>query len=281
MAYYCPDNLSDALKIATDMSVTLLAGGTDLYPATDRPALGGDVLDITRIEALKGIARTPQGWRIGAATCWSDLVGADLPAGFHALQQAARQIGSVQIQNAGTLGGNICNASPAADGVPPLLAMGAEVELASMGGTRRLALDAFIRGVRKTALASGEIVVALHIPTSGAAGLSRFAKLGARASLVISIVMVAVRVELDGGVIRKAAVAVGACSPVARRLAGFEAALVGATLCDASNLRDPLRAALRAELDPIGDIRGSADYRRDAAEVLILSALSDLTEAPA
>ena len=108
----------------------ILAGGTDFYPALGAKPLRENVLDINGLAELRGIAETPAHIVIGARTTWTDIVRAPLPPAFDALKQAAREVGSVQIQNAGTVAGNICNASPAADGVPALLVLDAEVELA-------------------------------------------------------------------------------------------------------------------------------------------------------
>ena len=130
-AYYRPEELSEACALLADGPLAILAGGTDLYPATGAPQLSGDVLDVTGIAELCGIARERQGWRIGAAVTWSELIRTELPPAFDALKFAAREVGSEQIQNAGTVAGNICNASPAADGVPALMILDAEVELAS------------------------------------------------------------------------------------------------------------------------------------------------------
>jgi CO/xanthine dehydrogenase FAD-binding subunit len=124
----------------------------------------------------------------------------------------------VQIQNSGTVAGNLCNASPAADGVPPLLALDASVELASVAGTRRLKLDDFILGPRRTARRADELLAAILIPKPRAAAHSHFLKLGARRYLVISIAMVAAAIESERGKITTARVAVGACGPVAQRL---------------------------------------------------------------
>ena len=166
--------------------------------------------------------------RIGAATTWTDIVKAPLPAAFDALKQAAREVGSIQIQNRGTIGGNLCNASPAADGVPPLLALDATVELASARGRRLMPLSSFITGYRATALAQGEILSAVFVPSRSPQARSAFVKLGARRYLVISILMAAALVERDGdGRISRVAIAVGAASPVARRLPELEAALAG------------------------------------------------------
>src|SRR5205814_5941824 len=128
----------------------ILAGGTDFYPALGERLPQGDVIDITALREIRGISVEPTYFRIGGLTTWTEIVRTPLPRCFDALKAAAREIGSVQIQNRGTVAGNLCNASPAADGVPPLLALDAEVELASAAGKRRLALAEFITGNRKT-----------------------------------------------------------------------------------------------------------------------------------
>ncbi len=276
MGYDRPSDLDRALEALARGGGAVLAGGTDLYPATDRPALAGDIIDITGVAALRGVARTDEGWRIGAATSWSELIAAELPPAFEALKQAARELGSVQIQNAGTVGGNICNASPAADGVPPLLVLDAEVELRSVRGLRRMKLTAFIRGVRRTALAADELMTAILVPVTAGAGRSRFLKLGARKYLVISIAMVAARIEAEGGVVTGAALAVGACSAVATRLPGIEALLVGRPLDEAAGAIDD--AAVAALLSPIDDLRADAAYRTRAAAELLRRAVAGAVE---
>src|SRR4249920_3004504 len=154
-AYLRPHCLAEALTALARPHV-VLAGGTDFYPARVGRAIGEDVLDIGGIAILRGISADAEGWRLGATTTWSELIETALPPLFDGLKQAAREVGGRQIQNAGTLAGNLCNASPAADGVPPLLALGAEVELAGRAGTRRLPLASFITGNRRTALRPGE-----------------------------------------------------------------------------------------------------------------------------
>ncbi len=141
-----------------------LCGGTDVYPAHAGKPLNRPVVDLSGIAALKGITETAEGFRFGAATTWSMIVRAELPPAFDALKQAAREVGSIQIQNRGSIGGNLCNASPAADGVPPLLALDAQVEIAAAEGRRVLALSDFITGYRSTALRAGEIVAAVIVP---------------------------------------------------------------------------------------------------------------------
>jgi len=273
--YHRPTTLQEALGLLAGPGLAIVAGCTDLFPATGARGLTGPVLDITAIAALRGIGEEGDHIRLGATTTWADILHADLPPGFDMLKQAAREVGSVQIQTAGTLAGNICNASPAADGVPCLLALGAEVEIAALGATRRVPLGDFITGVRQTSLRPGEMVTAVLIPRAQTGGQSRFLKLGARAYLVISIAMVAARFEIETGHIRSAALAVGACSAVAQRLPRQEAALIGAR-ADATLIERIEAALITPDLSPIDDIRADATYRAEAAVELIRRAVVDL-----
>lgn len=284
-AYRRPTRLTEALALLAEAPVPplLLAGGTDIYPAraaaeawmrpADRP-----LLDLSALPELAGIEDRGDHHRIGARVTWAALRDADLPPAFDALRQAAAQVGGAQVQNRGTLVGNLCNASPAADGVPPLLALDAEIELLSLGAVRRLALGEFLLGNRRTALAPEEIATAVIVPKASPNAVARFEKLGARAYLVISIAMVATVVEAAAGRIARARIAIGACSAVAQRLPGLEAALVGQPLAAAAGVPEP---AHLAGLSPIDDVRATAAYRRQAALVLLRRALSPLAEARA
>ncbi|HHB81704.1 MAG TPA: hypothetical protein ENK83_08200, partial [Aliiroseovarius sp.] len=197
VAYFTPDNLHDALT-ALEGGARAVAGGTDLYPALAGAAPREDLVDLSRIAELEGVTQQGAGWRIGATTSWNTIAHAALPRAFTCLQQAAREVGAIQIQQAGTIGGNLVNASPAADGVPPLLLLDAEVELRGLGGARRLKLAQFLRGPGQTALERGELITAVYLPAPPDAR-SAFVKLGSRAYLVISFVMAAALVELEGG----------------------------------------------------------------------------------
>jgi CO/xanthine dehydrogenase FAD-binding subunit len=274
-SYIRPANLDEALEALGAQHPVVLAGGTDFYPARVGRPLADDVLDITGLDALKGIVSDGAGWRIGALATWSELIRTPLPACFDGLKQAAREVGGVQIQNAGTLCGNVCNASPAADGVPNLLALDAAVELASARGVRRIPLGDFIVGNRKTVRRPDELVTALVVPAPRHPARSTFLKLGARRYLVISIVMVAALIEsAEDGNVGAARVAVGACSAVAQRLPLLEAALAGKPIDD--RLGGVVGPEHLAPLRPIDDMRGPATYRRDAALTLVRRALSEL-----
>jgi CO/xanthine dehydrogenase FAD-binding subunit len=279
MSYLRPRTVEEAVEMLAEPAC-ILAGGTDVFPAlVDRPA-PARIVDLSRLDALAGITLEPGLVRIGARVTWSALVRAPLPPCFSMLKAAAREVGSVQIQNAATIAGNLVNASPAADGVPPLLALDAFVEIAGPAGRRRVPLSAFITGYRRTALAPGELVTAVLVPRTIEDGRSAFLKLGARRYLVISIAMVAAVVRLEAGHVAEARVAVGACSAVAQRLTGLEDALAGADLA-AAPLSSRVTADHLAGLDPIDDVRASAAYRREAALELVRRALDACTVDPA
>jgi CO/xanthine dehydrogenase FAD-binding subunit len=276
--YLRPTEIEEAVAALAARPLTILAGGTDFYPARVGKPLSEDILDVTALAALRGISEDERSFRIGAALRWSELVAAELPPWFACLTLAAREIGGKQIQNAGTLAGNICNASPAADGVPGLLALEAEIEIASMKGRRSLPLANFILGNRRTALAGDELVTAIVIPRPRRAACSTFLKLGARKYLVISIVMVAALLEtLPDGTIAGARIAVGACSAVARRLAALEHDLLGRKLTP--GIGGLVAAAHLGDLAPIDDVRAAAAYRSDAALALVARSLEDLAAA--
>ncbi len=270
--YARPGTVEEALDLLGDGVWRILAGGTDFYPSLgDRP-VRGNILDICALPALRGIGETDADFVFGAATRWTDIARHDLPPAFDALRQAAREVGSIQIQNAGTIGGNLCNASPAADGVPALMVLDATVEVRSRESTRRLGLSDFVLGNRRTALRPGEMVTAVTVPKRAARGGSAFVKLGARRYLVISIAMAAARIEVGpDGTIANAAVAVGACSAVAQRLGFLEDALVGRPVD--GDLGEAVHASDLAALTPIDDVRGSAAYRRDAALEIVRRAV--------
>ncbi len=272
--YARPIRLTEALRILARAPRTVLAGGTDFYPSRVAQALPAEVLDITALRELRGISAKRDHWRIGAATTWSEVIEAKLPPLFDGLKLAAREVGGEQIQNAGTVAGNLCNASPAADGVPALLALDASVELSSAKGVRLVPLHEFILGPRKTALRQGELATAVLVPKPKTPAASHFLKLGARKYLVISIAMASAVIEHRSGKVVNARVAVGSCSPVARRLPALEAELKGKRF-DAS-LADWVNPAQFAVLEPIADVRSSAEYRKLAALELVRRLLREM-----
>src|SRR5271165_2588922 len=269
-----PTSLTEALGALADQRWTVIAGGTDHFPARLGAAREEDVLDITALAGLRRIETRPAGLFIPCAATWTDLIEADLPPAFDGLRAAARQVGGVQIQNRATLVGNLCNASPAADGVPNLLALGARVILQSVGGRRDLSICDFVRGNRRTARRKDELVLGIVVPTPSPSARGCFLKLGARRYLVISIVSVAAVLDVAGdGTVRDARIAVGACTAAPVRLPMLETALVGQLPSP-----DRVQAEHLAPLAPIDDVRASAEYRLLAAQALIGRALAGLAE---
>jgi CO/xanthine dehydrogenase FAD-binding subunit len=271
--YERPPALSEALELLDARTYTLLAGGTDFYPARVGRAIPEDILDLSRIEALRGITEEIDYWRLGSLTTWTDLIEANLPPLFDGYKQAAREVGGIQIQNCGTLAGNLCNASPAADGTPNLLALDAVVELRSARNLRRVPVAQFVLGNRQTARDNDEIVTAILVPKPARPARSRFLKLGARKYLVISIAMVAAMIEEQDGYVTNARVAVGSCSAAARRLTALESSLKGLSRTELANA---VRASHVDVLSPITDVRGTAEYRQDSALELVRRTLAEL-----
>ena len=268
--YLVPADAAEAAAMKA-AGALVLAGGTDVYPAHVGRSFAGPVADITGLADLKGLEVTDRSYRFGALTRWAEIAAADLPPRFDGLRAAAREIGGIQVQNAGTIAGNLCTASPAADGVPNLLALDASVELASPTGRRVLAVEDFLTGYRSTELGDDEIVTAVEVPRTDEDARASFVKLGLRRYLVISVVMVAAIVALDDEArVRDARLAVGACSPVARRLRTLEADLRGHRADELSFIVTPEHLA---DLTPIDDVRATAAYRLRAAVTLVRRAL--------
>jgi CO/xanthine dehydrogenase FAD-binding subunit len=275
-SYIKPRTLNEATALLAAGGAQILSGGTDFYPNLGDRVVHGPVVDVSGLGELRGVWSEAGYFRIGGLTTWSEIVRTPLPRCFDALKSAAREVGGVQIQNRGTVAGNLCNASPAADGVPPLLALDAEVELVSKMGVRMLPLADFIVGNRKTQRKADELLTAVLIRRALEDAASTFVKLGARRYLVISISMVAVVVLVRDRRILEARVAVGSCSAVARRLRALEDDLVGASVRD--GLGGVVRPEHLAPLSPIDDVRATAEYRMDAALQLVQRALNSCVE---
>lgn len=273
--YLRPTSLEEALGALAARPWTMLAGGTDIYPASVGRPISDDVLDVTALPKLRAINVADGVVRIPALATWTDIVQAHLPPAFDGLTAAARSIGGVQIQNRGTLAGNLCNASPAADGLPNLMALDARVELASTAGRREMPVGEFVIGNRRTARRPDELVTGILVPAPSVSARSIFLKLGSRKYLVISIASVAAVLDVGGdGRVAAARIVVGACSEVPMRIEPAERRLV-------SELASPSLASViePGDLDalaPIDDVRGTAAYRRDAALTLVRRAVSEL-----
>lgn len=276
----CPTSLAEALAILAARAgepggVTPLAGATDLYV----PFAAGH-LPATAFVSLHAVAEfaAPATWdgdtyRMGALTTYADCrrdprVAARLPL----LVAAARELGALQIQNRGTWAGNIANASPAADGVPALLAYDATVTLASVRGRRDVALVDYFTGYKKSLRAADELIVEIAVPVPEAGARQYFRKVGTRRLQAISKVVAAGVLTLDGGVVRSARLALGSVAPVTLRARHVEAAVTGRAL-DARTA-DAAAAALREDIAPIDDVRSTRDYRLRIAEGLVRAFLA-------
>lgn len=272
--YYRPENINDAITTLSKGELTIAAGCTDLFPKTQEDSLGRNILDISAIKSLKSITIEKEFRRIGSGVTWTDLENEELPNCYEMLKECSLQVGSRQIQNLGTIGGNLCNASPAADGVPCLLSLDASVELISTNGKRILKLDDFIKGSRNTELKKNEILSAILIPQKTERGHSSFVKLGARKYLVISIAMVACKINLDGDIISDIAISIGSCSAVARRLGELENTLIGKNV-NSDLTQDIYNFDYKNHISPINDIRGTDAYRLEVAKVLVKNSIID------
>lgn len=288
-AYFRPALLDEALAILAPgkapPGLSVVAGGTDHYRVRHAPAMTARppapaLLDITAIAGLAGIGSLPDHWRIGATTRWSTIVQDEsLPPLFDGLRMAGRRIGGVQVRNAGTLAGNLCSAAPHGDGIPVLLAMDARLELRDRDGVTTMRLADFILDERRTALRPGQLVTAILVPRpEAAAAVSGFARLAARHAQAEAIVNACAVLHLEGDVIARAGIAVGACAPVARRLDMLEARLRGCPL--APGLGGLVQEGDLRECAPVEDLRGGAAYRREAVLVLLRRILESLSGRP-
>lgn len=269
MNYLKADTLADAVRLQQETGYAFLAGGTDVYPALEHGWRPKGLLDISRLPELSGGIREQGGcWVIPALATWTDVLRAKLPPQFDGLRAAAIEVGGRQIQNQGTVAGNICNASPAADGVTALMALDARVVVAGPAGEREVPLHDFVLGNRETARSAHELVTQVKVPALAGRHASVFSKHGSRKYLVISLVMTSALIEVDAqGRIVHCGVAVGACAARSLRLGAVETRLTGMALAEAASFA--LADAELAVLSPIDDVRASAAFRRRLARELV------------
>ncbi len=279
--YERPESLDEATQLlAARQDASALSGGTDLAVAIRHgKADPGVVVDLKGIpELAASITRVDGGFRITANTSMTDLesdprVVHELPG----LVEAAEVVGSVQIRNRATLAGNLCNASPAADTPPVLMALGASVDLIGPDGERSVTIDDFLVGYRQTILAPGELIKAVTIPGRPGASSSSFLKLGVRRAMEISIVCVGAMIELDeAGMIAAAGVGLGSVAPTTVRAHSCEPLLVGAEPSD--DLFVAAAQAAAADCTPIDDLRATGEYRQSMVPILVRRALATATE---
>ena len=276
--YHRPKRLREALEIlgGFKQKCRIVAGGTDLLPGLRQGKMTlfepVHVVDISSIPGLKGIARKGEWIQIGAATSLTEVtqspvVRESLPM----LVESAGQVGSLQIRNQGTLGGNLCNASPAADTAISLLALDARVCLRSLDRERIVCLDEFFVSPGKTVLKPGEILTKIQVPVSRSTQSSRFVKLGRRNAFTLSIISVATVMRAEDGTFQYVRISLGAVAPTPVRAKKAEEFLIGKRV-DESVIDEGARIAA-GEVSPISDVRASAGYRIDMAHVLTKRAL--------
>lgn len=271
-----PTTLAEALVArAAYPEATPLAGGTDLMVAIELgSAAPSKVINLWPLAELKGIAEVAGYLKIGALATYTDLIrSAEAQAYAPSLVEAARTVGAVQIQNRGTLGGNIAGASPAGDTMPVLLSLDAEVEVVSKArGPRRIPMDELYVGYRKMSMDPDELLTAIWLPQRHAGDRTHFRKVGTRLAQAISKVMLGGRVRLDeAGAVTEARVAFGSVAATPVRCPSVEAALVG-------KAPDPAAAdALAHDISPIDDVRSTADYRMAVATRVLRAWLSSLS----
>ena len=263
-AVQVPVTLDDALGILTTEPGLWqpLAGGTDLMVLFNGGRLnGGRFLDLSRLEALRGITEDETSLYFGALTTFSEMLGSSaVHRHFPNLVKSGRATGALAIQNRGTLGGNIANASPAADTPPALLAYGAELELVSVRGRRTVPYEAFHRGYKQMDLAQDELVAGIRVTKPKGLGFHFYRKVGTRQAQAISKLCMAAYARVEEGRIAEFRTGLGSVAPAPQRACHAEAVLLG---CAVAEL--PVKAAreaLMADISPIDDIRSTAKYRR-------------------
>lgn len=267
-AYVRPRDLEEALAArAAHPDWMVLAGGTDLMVNANHAQVPAGILDLWRFAPMCFVRVADDAIAIGAGTTWLEVDRHPaIRARMAPLAAAAREIGALQIQARATVGGNIGTSSPVGDSLPVLLALDAELEVASVRGSRRAPYRDWCTGYRTTGLAADELIVAAHVPVPGPTTRTTWRKVGTRRAQSISKVMGAAAIALDGDVVVEARVALGAIADRPVRIAAAEAAVKGQRLGVAA---EAARAAVRSAIRPIDDVRSTADYRREVAENLV------------
>ncbi len=263
--FLSPRTLAEALKLrSAHPDFTVLSGGTDLMVrATERDYPVGTI-DVFSLKEMRGVCESDAALSIGASTPYADLLRSDVVLTMLPnLHAAIREIGAVQIQERGTIGGNIGTSSPVGDTLPCLLALDAEVELRSQNNTRRVAYSDFCTGYRKTQLGADELITAIHIPRPAKGTRLFWRKIGTRRAQAISKVMGAASFRIEEGVVSHARIALGAVADRPRRVEAAEQRIQGEK--PSERLATEVAAIVRSDVKPIDDVRSTASYRLDVA----------------
>jgi len=275
MKYLKPRSIGEAVDLLASSQGMVLAGGTDACVYMAEGICSPEALiDIGDLDALKGIETVvveagEETVRIGACTTLAEIAASELLP--NCLRQGAHAVGSPQIRNLGTIGGNVCNASPCGDTLAPLLTLDARLVLRSTDGTRIVASSDFFTGPKQTVMESHEILEAIEFPAAFRGKASAFRMIGNRKGQAISQVNAAVCVTVDSGTIADVRVAVGSVAPIPLRLAKLEEFLPGRAIADVdpNEIREPVIEGIR----PIDDVRSTATYRQEVTVSLVFDAL--------
>lgn len=273
-----PGSLAEALDLMASGSYRPLAGGTDIMVVLNAGRLPvSRFLDLSRCHELRGIQETETTLSFGALTTFTEVRDCKaVHQHFPNLVKSARLTGALAIQNRGTLGGNIVNASPAADTPPSLLAYGAEVELISKRGTRKVAYDAFHKGYKQMDLASDELLYRIHVPKAAGRTFHFYRKVGTRQAQAISKICLAAFARIADGAVAELRVGLGAVAPVPARARNAEAVILGRPL--GALPIEEARQALLKDISPIDDIRSNAHYRQVVTQNVLGQMLTELAK---
>jgi len=279
LIYHCPKDMENVLSLLKNIKGErrIIAGCTDFIPAIRRGAWhfgdGLNVIDIKGVDILKKISKNGDNIRIGAATRLSDIVNSDIIRKYAPiLSDAVNEMASLQIRNTGTIGGNLCTASPAADTAPPLLVLNAVLNVKGVDRDEAVSLYDFFRGPSKTVLGERDMLTEVIVPVMKVDERAKFIKLGRRVAATLSVVSVAVWTKIEGNTFKGVRIALGAVAPTPIRASKGEEYLLGKQ----ANFENVASAAkiVATEVKPISDVRATAEYRVDMAEMLTKKALS-------
>ncbi|MTH99028.1 xanthine dehydrogenase family protein subunit M [Roseibium sp. RKSG952] len=271
MDYHSPASFAEASALAANATgvTRFLAGGTDVLVQLRSELVTPDTLiDIKKINGVSDITRNADGsWTLGVAATGAEMSeDAELASDWPGVVEAMDLIGSTQVQGRATLTGNLCNASPAADSVPAMVAAGVTVTVTGPDGTREVAVEDIPTAPGRTSLAKGELISAVNIPARGANGGDAYLRFIPRTEMDIAVVGVGVNLRLDGDTIAEARVSLGAVAPTVLLVDECAKAIIGTTLDDAA--LETLAAAASAACNPINDKRGTVEFRTEVAGVL-------------
>jgi len=274
-----PEKLREALELLQSLDEAKpIAGGTDLLILLRDGAIRAtNLVDLNRVEELRYIRESDGTISIGTLTTFAHLLMSELiTEKVPVLREAVMSMGSVQIRNQGTVGGNLCNASPAADTAPPLLVLEASATIVSPEAARSIPIADIFAGPKINSLSPSELLTKIEFQVPPANSGASFHKLGRRRSLTLSLVNAAAYVALDGELCREARLALGAVAPTPLRMPQVEEMLKGEKL--SGRLIKEAASACRGLVDPVDDVRASAEYRREMVCVLTRRALTDAWE---